>query len=96
MLVASTSVFGFNCTTPAASSWRTPPSRPRASARSRASACRKSAPTESWRENLGFDRGHTCIQLSIVCFTISTSMNPSMTVRAKSNHMCRMIWSAIA
>jgi len=31
MLVASTSVFGVHCTTPAASSWRTPPSRPRAS-----------------------------------------------------------------
>ena len=31
MLVASTSVVGFNCTTPAASSSRTPPSRPRAS-----------------------------------------------------------------
>jgi hypothetical protein len=31
MLVASTSVVGFNCTTRAASSWRTPPSRPRAS-----------------------------------------------------------------
>jgi hypothetical protein len=29
MLVASTSVFGFHCTTPAASSWRTPPWRPR-------------------------------------------------------------------
>jgi len=28
MLVAFTSVVGFNCTTPAASSWRTPPSRP--------------------------------------------------------------------
>jgi len=36
MLVASTSVFGFNCTTPAASSSRTPPSRPRASPCSRA------------------------------------------------------------
>ena len=35
MLVASTSVSGFNCTTPAASSWRTPPSQLRASARSR-------------------------------------------------------------
>src|SRR5215831_16595698 len=33
MLVASTSVFGFHCTTPAASPSRTPPSRPRASAR---------------------------------------------------------------
>ena len=31
MLVASTSVFGVHCTTPAAKSWRTPPSRPRAS-----------------------------------------------------------------
>jgi len=31
MLVASTSVFGFNCTTPAAVTWRTPPSPPRAS-----------------------------------------------------------------
>src|SRR5262249_46956944 len=39
MLVASTSVVGLNCTTPAASLWRTPPSRPRASARSRGSAC---------------------------------------------------------
>jgi len=38
MLVASTSVFGFNCTAPAASSSRTPPSRPSASARWRASA----------------------------------------------------------
>ena len=37
-LVASTSVFGFNCTTPAASSWRTPPTRPRAPARSRVCA----------------------------------------------------------
>jgi hypothetical protein len=35
----STSVVGFHCTTPAASSSRTPPSRPRASARSRGSAC---------------------------------------------------------
>ena len=33
MLVASTSVFGFNCTTLAAVTWRTPPSRPHASAR---------------------------------------------------------------
>jgi hypothetical protein len=31
MLVASTSVEGFNCITPAASSSRTPPSRPRSS-----------------------------------------------------------------
>src|SRR6516225_7816041 len=30
MLVASTSVSGFNCTTPAASSWRMPPSPPQA------------------------------------------------------------------
>ena len=30
MLVASTSVFGFNCTTLAAVTWRTPPSPPRA------------------------------------------------------------------
>jgi hypothetical protein len=29
MLVASASVVGFNCSTPAASFWRTPPSRPR-------------------------------------------------------------------
>jgi hypothetical protein len=34
MLVAFTSVVGLNCTTPAASLLRTPPSRPRASARS--------------------------------------------------------------
>jgi len=39
MLVASTSVVGLNCTTPAATLLRTPPSRPRASARSRVSAC---------------------------------------------------------
>jgi len=39
MLVAFTSIVGFNCTTPAASFLRTPPSRPRASARSRALAC---------------------------------------------------------
>jgi len=38
MLVASTSVVGFNCTAPAASSWRTLPWQPRASARSRRSA----------------------------------------------------------
>jgi hypothetical protein len=39
MLVASTSVSGFNCTTPAASPWRMPPSQPSASARSRVLAC---------------------------------------------------------
>jgi hypothetical protein len=39
MLVASTSVSGFNCTTPAASPWRMPPSQPSASAHSRPSAC---------------------------------------------------------
>ena len=39
MLVASTSVVGLNCATPAAKSWRTPPSPPRASARNPASAC---------------------------------------------------------
>jgi len=39
MLVASTSVVGFNCTTSAPSPSRTPPSRPRASASRRASAC---------------------------------------------------------
>jgi len=54
MLVASTSVFGFNCTTLAAVTWRTPPWRPRASPRSRASACgprgaRKLAPTRAAR-----------------------------------------------
>jgi len=38
MLVASTSVVGFNCTTPVASFSRTPPSRPLVSPRSRASA----------------------------------------------------------
>jgi len=38
MLVASTSVLGFDCTSPAAISSRTPPSRPRASTRSRAAA----------------------------------------------------------
>src|SRR5262249_16607108 len=43
MLVTSISVFGFLCTTPAANSWRTPPSRPLASARSRASAIRRGA-----------------------------------------------------
>ena len=41
MLVASTSVSGFSCTTPAASSSRTPPSRPRAAPRSRALGCDK-------------------------------------------------------
>ena len=35
MLVTSTSVSGFRCTTPAASSWRTLPSQPRESPRSR-------------------------------------------------------------
>jgi len=39
MLVASTSVVGFNCTTSAPSPSRTPPSGPRASACRRASAC---------------------------------------------------------
>src|SRR5262249_40754548 len=36
---ASAKEAGFNCTTPAASSGRAPPSQPRASARSRKSAC---------------------------------------------------------
>ena len=50
MLVASTSVFGVHCTTPAANSSRTPPSRPRASAHSRVSqALLAAAP-------IGFDR----------------------------------------
>src|SRR5262249_28091292 len=39
MLVASTSVVGFNCTTSAPSPSRMPPSRPRPSACGRASAC---------------------------------------------------------
>ena len=51
---------------------------------------------ESCSERLGFDRGHTRIQLGIVCFTICTTMNPSMTVRAEGNHTCWMIWAAIA
>ena len=75
-----------------ASSWRTRPSHPRAFAR----PCVAGIHVYASRVKLGFDRGHTCIQPSIVCFTISTSMNPSMTVRAESNHMRWMIWAAIA
>ena len=45
---------------------------------------------------LGFDRGHTRIELSVVCFTVSARMNASMTIWAKSDHMCGMIRTAIA
>jgi hypothetical protein len=48
------------------------------------------------QRKLGFDDGHTRIQLGIVRFTIRTGMNPSMTVRAEGNHMCWMIWATIA
>jgi hypothetical protein len=48
------------------------------------------------RRNARFDCCHTCIELGIVCFTISAGMNTSMTVRAKSYHMGWMIGAAIA
>src|SRR5204863_9321014 len=47
-------------------------------------------------KSLGFYRRHSCIELGIVRLTISAGMNASVTVWTECNHMCRMIWAAIA
>ena len=47
-------------------------------------------------EVLGFDRRHTRIELNIIGPAISTRVNAPVTVRAKCDHMCRMIGAAVA
>ena len=76
MLVASTSVVGLNCATPAAKSWRTPPSRPRASARSRASAGVLVMP-EGERPHPGLPHRHRCRLMMRPTTTPSASTSKS-------------------
>ena len=67
MLVASTSVFGFNCTTLAAVTWRTPPSRPRASRRSASQTGCRAPSTQCCRSfTQKVVASTTCIQQSFL------------------------------